>query len=94
MAYNDCLRLRKECHAASVKISDTEVQRRVITLAKLTPEREWPAEAPSVALVQACNDARRLTGITSIPAPASARPQNRPPGFPPQARPPVDPAHP
>jgi putative transposase len=31
----------------------------VITLAKATPEREWLAQAPSVALVQACNDARR-----------------------------------
>jgi putative transposase len=28
-------------------------------LAKLTAERAWLAEAPSVALVQACNDARR-----------------------------------
>ena len=57
--YNDCLRLRAECHAAGEKISDTDVQRRVITLAKLTSEREWLATAPSVALVQACNDARR-----------------------------------
>ncbi len=45
--------------AAGEKISDSEIQRRVITLAKATPEREWLAEAPSVALVQACNDARR-----------------------------------
>jgi transposase len=57
--YNDCLRLREECHAAGEKISDSEVQRRVITLAKLTAEREWLAQVPSVALVQACNDARR-----------------------------------
>jgi putative transposase len=59
MVYNDSLRLRQECHAAGERIRDTEVQRRVITLAKLTPEREWLAEAPSVALIQACNDARR-----------------------------------
>jgi putative transposase len=59
VVYNDCLRLREECHAAGEKISDSEVQRRMITLAKLTPEREWLAQAPSVALVQACNDARR-----------------------------------
>jgi len=59
VVYNDCLRLREECHTAGEKISDTEVQRYVITRAKLTPEREWLAEAPSVALVQACNDARR-----------------------------------
>jgi putative transposase len=59
VVYNDALRLREESHAAGVTISDSEVQRRVITLAKLTPERAWLAEAPSVALVQACNDARR-----------------------------------
>ena len=59
MVYNDCLRLRDACHVAGEKISDTEVQRRVITLAKLTPERAWLAEVASVALVQACQDARR-----------------------------------
>jgi len=59
VVYNDSLRLREQCHAAGEKISDSEVQRRVITLAKLTPERAWLAEVASVALVQACNDARR-----------------------------------
>ena len=59
VVFNDSLRLREECHAAGEKINDSEIQRRVITLAKATPEREWLAEAPSVALVQACNDARR-----------------------------------
>jgi putative transposase len=59
VVYNDSLRLREGRHAAGERISDTEVQRRVITLAKLTPEREWLAEVASVALVQACQDARR-----------------------------------
>jgi putative transposase len=59
VVYNDALRLREECYAAGVKVSDSEVQRRVITLAKLSPEREWLAGVASVALVQACNDARR-----------------------------------
>ncbi len=59
VVYNDCLRLRDACHAGGEKISDTEVQRRVITLAKLTPERSWLGEVASVALVQACQDARR-----------------------------------
>jgi putative transposase len=59
VVYNDSLRLREECYAAGEKISDSEVQRRVITVAKLTAERQWLAQAPSVALVQACNDARR-----------------------------------
>ncbi len=59
VVYNDCLRLRDACHAAGEKISDTEVQRRVITLAKHTPDRAWLGEVASVALVQACNDARR-----------------------------------
>jgi putative transposase len=59
VVYSDCLRVRDEAYAAGEKISDTEVQRRVITLAKLTPEREWLAGVASVALVQACLDARR-----------------------------------
>ena len=59
VVYNDCLRRRDACHAAGEKISDTEVQRRVITLAKRTPERAWLGEVASVALVQACRDARR-----------------------------------
>jgi putative transposase len=57
--YNDCLRVREQAYAAREKITDTEVQRRVITLAKATPEREWLAGVASVALVQACQDARR-----------------------------------
>ena len=59
VVFNDCLRLREEYRAAGEKISDSEIQRRVITLAKATPDRAWLAQAPSVALVQACNDARR-----------------------------------
>jgi putative transposase len=59
VVYNDCLRLREECHAAGEKITDTEMQRRVVTLAKRTPERAWLAEVGSVILVQACRDARR-----------------------------------
>ena len=55
-----CLRVRDEAYAAGEKISDTEVQRRVITLAKATSAcgvkdgpkslgvRQWtcPAESP------------------------------------------------
>jgi putative transposase len=59
VVYNDCLRVRDTAHAGGEKISDTEVQRRVITLAKSTPERAWLGEVASVALVQACQDARR-----------------------------------
>jgi putative transposase len=59
VVFNDALRLRDERHAGGEKISDTEIQRRVITLAKAAPEREWLGEVASVALVQACQDARR-----------------------------------
>lgn len=59
VVYNDCLRLRDACHVAGEKICDTEVQRRVITLAKFTPERSRLGDVASVALVQACQDARR-----------------------------------
>ena len=59
VVFNDALRTRDAAHRAGEKISDTEVQRRVITVAKTTPEREWLGEVASVALVQACQDARR-----------------------------------
>jgi len=59
VVYNDSPRLRQDAHAAGEKLSDTEVRRRVITEAKRTPEREWLGEVASVALVQACQDARR-----------------------------------
>lgn len=59
VVYNDALRTRQNAHAAGEKVSDTEVQRRVITAAKLTEQRAWLAEVASVALVQACQDARR-----------------------------------
>lgn len=59
VVFNDAIRTRQDAHAAGEKISDPEVQRRVITLAKTTPERSWLGEVASVALVQACQDARR-----------------------------------
>ena len=59
MVFNDALRIRDAAHRAGEKIGDAEVQRRVITVAKTTPEREWLGEVASVALVQACQDARR-----------------------------------
>lgn len=59
VVFNDALRTRDASYHAGEKISDTEVQRRVITLAKTVPEREWLGEVASVVLVQACQDARR-----------------------------------
>lgn len=59
VVYNDALRTRQDAHTAGDRLSDTEVQRRVVTLAKTTVERQWLGEVASVALVQACQDARR-----------------------------------
>jgi putative transposase len=59
VVFNDALRARQDVYAAGERISDTQVQRRVVTLAKTTPQRQWLAEVASVALVQACQDARR-----------------------------------
>jgi putative transposase len=59
VVYNDALRERERAHAAAEKLRDAEVQRRVVTLAKSTPERAWLADVASVVLVQACQDARR-----------------------------------
>lgn len=58
VVYNDSLRVREQAHAAAVKLSDTEIQRRVVTDAKHTQERAWLSEVSSVVLVQACGDAR------------------------------------
>jgi putative transposase len=44
VVYNDCLRLRNAYHAAGKEISDPEVQRQVVTLAKQTQERAWLGE--------------------------------------------------
>ena len=59
VVYNDALAERRRAYLAGEKLSDTELQRRVVTLAKTRPERAWLAEVASVALVQACQDARR-----------------------------------
>jgi putative transposase len=63
VVYNDALRERERARVAGDKLNDTDLQtdlqRRVITLAKQTPERAWLSEVASVALVQACQDARR-----------------------------------
>jgi putative transposase len=59
VVYNDALAERRRASLAGETLSDTELQRRVVTLAKTRPERAWLAEIASVALVQACQDARR-----------------------------------
>ena len=95
VVYNDCLRVRDEAYAAGEKISDTEVQRRVITLAKATPERAWLAEVASVALVQACQDARRAykNWFELAHRPPEGA-EDQAPEAPAQAGPSVHPAHP
>ena len=39
VVFNDALRARQDAYAAGEKISDTQVQRKVVTLAKTTPAR-------------------------------------------------------
>lgn len=57
VVFNDGLRLRQEAHAAGLPhISDTDLQKQVITAAKQTPQRAWLAEVSSVVLVQALAD--------------------------------------
>jgi putative transposase len=59
VVFNDALRIRDDAYRAGVKLSDSEIQRRVITEAKRTAERSWLAEVASVALVQSVNNSRR-----------------------------------
>jgi putative transposase len=56
---NDALRVRGEAYRAGNKLSDSGIQRRVITQANKTTERAWLGEVPGVALVQSVNDSRR-----------------------------------
>jgi len=59
VVYNDTLAERRRAYQAGEQLSDTEVQRRVVTLAKHTTQWAWLAEVASVVLVQACQDAHR-----------------------------------
>jgi putative transposase len=59
VVFNDAVRVREQAHRVGVKISPTELQRRVITQAKVTEERAWLAEVASVALVQSVRDVHR-----------------------------------
>lgn len=59
MVFNDALRARQVAYQAGLKLSDTDVQKLVVTEAKRTPERQWLGEVASVVLVQASQDARR-----------------------------------
>jgi putative transposase len=57
VVYNDGLRERRAAwQNGEPYISDTALQKTVITGAKKTPDREWLKEAPSVALVQSLQD--------------------------------------
>ena len=59
VVFNDALRVRDEAYRVGIKLSDSQIQRQVITMAKTTEQRGWLAEVPSVALVQSVNDSRR-----------------------------------
>jgi Helix-turn-helix domain/Probable transposase len=59
VVFNDALRVRDEAYRTGLRLSDSEIQRQVITVAKTTDARAWLCEVPSVALVQSVNDSRR-----------------------------------
>ena len=57
VVYNDGLRLRQDAHKAGLPfIGDAELSRRVVTLAKQTPERAWLGEVSAVVLQQSLAD--------------------------------------
>lgn len=57
VVYNDGLRIRQEAFKAGLPyIKDADLQKKVITEAKKTPERAWLSEVPSVVLVQSLRD--------------------------------------
>jgi transposase len=66
VVFNDALRPRDKARAAGVRISDTAVQRAVVTIARTRPHRVWRGEVASVALVQVGQDPRRTYGNFSL----------------------------
>jgi putative transposase len=60
VVYNDAIRLREQARVNGEKyVSNGDVQKAVVTAAKLTPERAWLAEVSSVVLIQSVNDLHR-----------------------------------
>jgi IS605 OrfB family transposase len=60
VVYNDGLRLREAAYRARQPfIGDAELSRRVVTLAKQTPERAWLGEVSAVVLQQSVADLGR-----------------------------------
>jgi IS605 OrfB family transposase len=60
VVYNDGLRLREDAYRAGLPyVSDGELSRRVITLAKQTPERAWLGAVSAVVLQQSLADLDR-----------------------------------
>ena len=60
VVFNDGLRLRQQAREAGEEyVSDGELSRRLITEAKLTPERAWLGEVSAVALQQSLADLHR-----------------------------------
>ncbi|MFD4608671.1 RNA-guided endonuclease InsQ/TnpB family protein [Streptomyces sp. NPDC058440] len=57
VVWNDCLRARKEAHAAGLPyVKSVELSRTHITEAKRTPERAWLADVSAVVLQQSLRD--------------------------------------
>ncbi|MEV5574083.1 RNA-guided endonuclease TnpB family protein [Spirillospora sp. NPDC052269] len=57
VVFNDGLRIRQAAHGAGLPyVTDTDLQKQVITAAKKTSERGWLAEVSSVVLIQALGD--------------------------------------
>jgi putative transposase len=60
VVYNDGLRLREDAYRAGLGfVGGVELSRRVITLAKQTPQRAWLGEVSAVALQQSLADLDR-----------------------------------
>jgi putative transposase len=63
VVHNDGLRLRQDAYRTGQPfISDTELQHRVLTLAKRTPQRVWLSEVSAVILQQSLADLSRAYG--------------------------------
>ena len=73
VVFNDALRARQDAHAAGEKISDSEVQRRVVTLAKTTSERQSLVRSRRLLWCRHVRTRGVRTGTGSTPCPVRVR---------------------
>lgn len=71
VVFNDALRARQDAHTSGVQLSDTDVQRQVVTEAERTERRAWLSGVPPAVTTAGRRGGLRRTA-TVWPSPGSS----------------------